>query len=488
MLLLFLFSLSGKAQDCSAFFDYTKQEISEVKLCPMAMKADIEQLHEHILSTHPNPTLYCGVDSFVNAYKSALAACSTEKTMFEFMQIVSRYLSVMKDSHTNLNPRDYLILGPKDRAVLPFFLWRINGKYYLDGIYHNDVEIGAEVLRINTISMDSLFQLSKSLSFSEGNATDAQEEIAQHMMGATFNLMQHANLGDKAIFQLVNIKGDTILYEASYVKSKTYLHDRNKEKHAAINYFIDANKRCVLTIESFDPYGLKKFKRRVDACFTEIKKQGVTDLYIDLRDNLGGMLRAQEYVLSYLNQGFVPIQMNYLYKRSRYDRFARLPFYQEWQFTNRAERVYPNGIISQEYDFYKSPIGTTKTILYEYTPQNNLNYIYKGKCSLIMNGSSMSASVLFAGWFKYMNRGEILGSPCMGGVCGTFGNSAPFRLTHSNIHVSVATLKFTPKSKSQIDLNAIQPNQYIRMNRQQLIEQKDPVYDFLKLDKHQKRK
>jgi C-terminal processing protease CtpA/Prc len=478
----------GNAQDCLSYFQYSKYEISEAKMCPEAMTADIKALHEHILNTHPNPTLYCSVEGFVQAYKKALAACSTEKTMIQFIQIITEYLSVMKDSHTNLNPKDYLFLGPKERAVLPFFVIKIDGKFYLDGIYKSKAEIGSEVLSVNGITMDSLFQVSKKLSFTEGNAHDAQEEIALQMIGATFNLIQHATLSDKAQFKLVNLTGDTVTFAASYVKSIDYLKDRGGRKEEAVSYFIDSKNRCVLTIQSFDPYSYNKFKRRIDACFAEVKKRGVSDVYIDLRDNLGGMLRAQEYVLSYLNKSGRPIQMNYLYKRSRYDRFALLPFYQEWQFKNRAERVYPNGLISQEFDFYKSPLGTTKTILYEYPLQNNLSYTYPWKCTLMMNGSSMSASVLFAGWFKQMNRGEIIGSPCMGSVCGTFGNSAPYTLRYSNLHVSVSTLKFTPKNKANIELSAIQPNHFIRMTRQQLIDQKDPIYEFLGIEKNQKRK
>lgn len=482
LLLCGLFSNLGKAQPCLSFFNYTKDDVSTAILCPDAMKADIEQLHEHILTTHPNPTLYCGVEAFVNGYKQALSACSTEKSMMEFIQIVNAYLSVMKDSHTNLNARDFLYLGPKDRAVLPFFTVRIDNKFYLEGMYKNDIPVGSEILSIDHISMDSIFELSKRLSFSEGNALQARDEIAQRLMGASYNLMHRAKLTDKAQVKLVNLQGDTVEYNANYVKSITYLRDRSGTRERPIRYFIDQQNRCVLTIESFDPYSLKKFKKRIDACFAEIKEKNVQELYIDLRDNLGGMLRAQEYVLSYLNTSSAALQMNYLYKRSYYDRFALLPFYQEWQFKKRAERVYPNGLISQEYDFYKSPLGTTKTILYDYVPQNQLNFIYKGKCQLITNGSSMSASVLFAGWFKYMNRGKIIGTPCMGSVCGTFGNSAPYSLNHSNIHLSVSTLKFTPKNKAKIELNPIEPDQVIWIERQQLIERKDPVFEFLKIE------
>jgi hypothetical protein len=488
LVLTILIPVQGSTQDCLSYFHYSKDEISQAKLCPEAMKADIEQLHEHILTTHPNPSLYCGVEAFVNGYKRAIASCSSEKTMIEFIQIVTTYLAVMKDSHTNLNPRDYLYLGPKDRAVLPFFVVRIDGKFYLESMYKNDLAIGSEILQIDSYPMDSLFAVSKKLSFTEGNAHLAQEEIAERLIGATFNLLHRANLTDVALFKMVNLRGDTLIQKAHYVKSAHYLKDRSIHLHGPIHYFIDKNKRCVLTIESFDPISLKKFKKQIDACFSEIRKQHIEELYIDLRGNLGGMLRAQEYVLSYLNLSGGPLQMNYLYKRSHFDRFASLPFYQEWQFMNRAERVYPNGLISQEYDFYKSPLGTTRTILYDYTPQNHLGYTYRGKCTLITNGLSMSASVLFAGWFKNEKRGEIIGTQCMGGIGGTFGNSAAYTLDHSNTHLMVSTLKFTPKDRVRIELNAIDPDQVIKINRQQLIQQKDPVLEYLNIKKESKKK
>ena len=488
LVLTIFIPFTGMTQDCLSYFHYSKDEISQAKLCPEAMKADIEQLHEHILTTHPNPSLYCGVETFVNGYKQAIASCSSEKTMIEFIQIVTTYLAVMKDSHTNLNPRDYLYLGPKDRAVLPFFVVRIDGKFYIESIYKNDLAIGSEILQIDSYPMDSLFAVSKKLSFTEGNAQLAQEEIAERMIGATFNLLHRANLSDAASFKIVNLTGDTLIQKANYVKSAVYLKDRNIHLHGPIQYFVDKDKRCVLTIESFDPISLKKFKKQIDACFSEIRKQNVQELYIDLRNNLGGMLRAQEYVLSYLNLSGDPLQMNYLYKRSHFDRFASLPFYQEWQFMNRAERVYPNGLISQEYDFYKSPLGTTRTILYDYTPQNRLEYTYRGKCTLITNGSSMSASVLFAGWFKNTKRGGIIGTQCMGGIGGTFGNSAAYTLTHSNTHLMVSTLKFTPKDRVRIELNAIDPDHIIQINRQQLIQKKDPVLEYLNIKKESKKK
>ena len=149
------------------------------------------------------------------------------------------------------------------------------------------------------------------------------------------------------------------------------------------------------------------------------------------------------------------------------------------QFVNRAKNVYPNGLISKEYDFYRLPKGSLYTILYDYVPTNQRNYIYKGKCSLIMNGNSMSASVLFAAWFKHIKRGDIIGTTCMGGMGGTFGNPAALTLTNSQISVIVSTLKFTPLHIKEKVLQPIIPDIWLKMSRQNLIDQIDPFEQYL---------
>ena len=191
------------------------------------------------------------------------------------------------------------------------------------------------------------------------------------------------------------------------------------------------------------------------------------------------MLRAEEYLFSYINVKGVAVQTNYLYKRSNYDRFALLSPLQQMQFVNRAKNVYPNGLISKEYDFYKMPKGTSHTILYDYVPTNQRNYTYKGKCSLVLNGNSMSASVLFAAWFKHIDRGEIIGSTCMGGMGGTFGNPAALTLTHSQISVIVSTLKFTPLHIKEKVLQPISPDIWLNMSKQDLIDRIDPFERYL---------
>jgi C-terminal processing protease CtpA/Prc len=281
--------------------------------------------------------------------------------------------------------------------------------------------------------------------------------------------------------QMVSPQGDTLIRDIAFSASWRYfLASIFSADDQEVAYSFDQNNNGILVVASFQPLSLNLYKKQIDAFFEEVEKRRCTTIYIDLRTNLGGLLRAEEYLFSYINTKQTSVKTNYLYKRSDYGRFALLSPMQQMQFETRAKNVYPNGLISKEYDFYKLPKGATYTILYDYLPENERNYVFKGTCNLVVNGNSMSASVLFAAWFKHIERGKILGTPCMGGVGGTFGNPAIITLKHSHLDVMVATLKFTPFHVKERILLPINPDIPIKATREDIIEQRDPFMEYLK--------
>ena len=464
------------AQTCTEFPNIAKSIQNGTKICPEAMVNDLVQLNEFIQDIHPNPFLYITDSVYYQSYKKALSAASSEKTVLEFAEIVADYVHGIKDSHTNFNPRDLLFQSNRKKAVVPFYLKEINEKYYLDKIYLESLPIGCEILQVNDFKSDSLYKLSKRFCFREGDALVPQTEIASKMAGIVFNLF---NSKPSINFKYVSYNGDTLSKICPTLSVKKMMRLKNWYDSEELTYYFDKNNTAVLTIKSFETRNLSKYKKQVDFFFQEIENRNCKSIVIDLRDNRGGLILAQEYLISYLNKAKTNQQMNYLYKRSKFDRFSLLPFYQRWQFQKRARIVYPRGIISKEYDFFQSPLGTVKTILYDYLPKNQLNKVYEGECTLVINGFSMSASAMFASWFRDNNRGKIVGSPCMGPMSGTFGNSATVRLSNSQFPIMISTLKFTPTKYKEIELEPIQPDVLIQKNVSNLIQNTDPILIYL---------
>lgn len=480
-ILLFI-GLRVHSQECTSIFKPKKQLVSSTYLCTDAMQEDLAQLHKHILQTHPNPTYYTSTSALIDAYNKAKASCETPQTVFEFILIINTYLNSLKDSHTGLNPKDFLYQVNMNRKVLPFFVTQIDDKFYLYGGFSDRLEAGDEILRVDQYTIAELYELAQALSMCEGEALDAQREVALDYVGVAYNLLQMSlNAQKEAKFKVVKPTGDTTMISIPFVSTwKYFLASLGGQQDEVVSFYFDDQNRGVLSISSFQPLSLPIFEKKIDAFFIEVEKRKCESIYIDLRDNLGGLLRAEEYLFSYINNNHTPIQTNYLYKRSNYDRFALLSPVQQMQFVNRAKNVYPNGLISQEYDFYRMPKGSTKTILYDYVPSNTRNYTYQGNCALLMNGNSMSASVLFAAWFKHIKRGEIIGTTCMGGMGGTFGNPAAISLAHSHINVIVSTLKFTPLHIKEKVLQPIVPDVWLMPTRQDLIDFIDPFDRYLK--------
>jgi len=464
------------AQTCTDFPNISKSIVDNTKICPEALVNDLVQLNESIQDIHPNPFLYIADSVYYQSYKKALFAASSEKTVLEFAQIVADFVHSLKDSHTNFNPRDLLFQSSRKKAVVPFYLKEINGKFFLDKIYKESLPIGCEILQVNDFETDSLYQLSKRFCFKEGDAVIPQSEIASKMAGIIFNLY---NSKTAINFKYVTYDGDTLSKICPTISIKKMIRMKNWYDSEELSYFFDKENVAVLTVKSFETRNLSKYKKQVDFFFNEVERRKCNSIVIDLRDNRGGLILAQEYLISYLNKTKINQQMTYLYKRSKFDRFSLLPFYQRWQFQKRARLVYPKGIISQEYDFFQSPLGTVKTILYDYLPKNQTNKVYDGECTLVINGFSMSASALFASWFRANDRGKIVGSPCMGPMSGTFGNSATIRLKNSQFPIMISTLKFTPTKYEKIQLEPIQPDILIQKNVSDLIQKSDPILNYL---------
>lgn len=479
---LFFIGLHVHSQDCTSIFKPKKQLVANTYLCVDAMQADLAQVHKHIIQTHPNPTYYTSTVALIEAYNKAKKDCEQPKTVLEFMLIVNTYLNSLKDSHTGLNPKDFLYQVNAKRKVLPFFVTQIEQKFYLYGGFSDQLEAADEILGVDQYPIAQLYEMAQALSMCEGDALEAQKEVALDYIGVAYNLLQMSMKEQKeAKFNVVKPNGDTTLLQIPFVSTwKYFLASIGGQQDEVISYYFDDQNRGVLTISSFQPLSLPIFEKKIDDFFIEVQKRKCESIYIDLRDNLGGLLRAEEYLFSYINNNHTPIQTNYLYKRSNYDRFALLSPVQQMQFVNRAKNVYPNGLISQEYDFYRLPKGSTQTILYDYVPSNSRNYTFQGKCTLLMNGNSMSASVLFAAWFKHIKRGEIIGTTCMGGMGGTFGNPASITLDHSQINVIVSTLKFTPLHIKDKVLNPIVPDIWLKPSKQDLLERVDPFDRYLK--------
>ena len=139
------------SQPCREYIQHKNNMKGNALICPEAMIEDLRELYQNILKTHPNPFIYCSKNELDSAYTVAQNAVLTPKSVLDFSLILAGFIKNIRDSHTYFNPRDILVLsGNKSRAI-PFYLTKIDSRFYMSQAYNNCIPVGAEILEVGTI-------------------------------------------------------------------------------------------------------------------------------------------------------------------------------------------------------------------------------------------------------------------------------------------------------------------------------------------------
>jgi hypothetical protein len=461
------------SQNCSSFVLRAKTNVVHDLICPELLIADLKELNAELKSTHPD--LYRNVDpkQLDSAYLAAISKATNPKSLLEFTLIINDFLSFIKDSHTFLNFKELFYYQKSKRHYYPFELYTVDGKNTIVKSDQNQLPIGSELLRVNGKSLSSYEELVYRLTPQESFVGEAKEEMSTLMLASFINLIQpnksneYCYVLDKDTLQKT-IQGTKF----SHIIYKTEIHRKNPEIR-----FERIGENAVLTISTFSARAINQFKNKLDEVFQDLKAAPTQKLIIDLRNNTGGYILLQEYLMSFLNVSEQSYSVNYVYKRSKNDRFEQLGKWQLRRFKKTAERYYPNGAIAQELDFYKSPEGTVDTVLNDVRLKNKNNNVYRGSCAVVVNGMSMSAAVNFTAWFQQMSRGEVFGTTAMGTNAGTFANPVTVFLKNTALPVMISTMKINPIWNATSLEKAVRPDVIHVVNFKDVKESKDALLE-----------
>ena len=469
------------SQNCIGYIPLIRENLSEAKICPEVMLNDLQKLREALEKIHPDLYHYISKEELDSNYKVAIKSVSKDITVYQFAKTIATFLNSLRDSHTNFNPQSLLFLGLKEKGTLPFYLKKINDKFFISSLFNHDSLRGKEIIQLNEFSIVDVFKESLAFSLIEGSSYSAQEEIATKGMALIFSQMSKIKLNDEIILKYVS-GGDTLSIRLKATSAKNLFLYRDIESDNSIEVSFETKSTGILRISSFEPRNLRFFKKEITNFFNEVEQRKCNHVIIDLRDNQGGYVKAHEFLISFLNYKNYEYEIEHVYKRSNYDPFAKMSALKKIRFKWSARKDDSHGL-QNEYDFFRSELGTIKVISYRTKPKNDKNIVYNDKCTLLMNGLSMSASVLFAEWFRYYNRGEIIGTPCLGSMSGTFGSSATFTLPRTGLPVMISTMKFNPSHSHKIELKSINPDKLITYSIEDIISNRDPILHYLKIEK-----
>lgn len=449
------------------------------------LKEDLSQIRRTILQSHPNPFVYVGKRSWDSTYLELMEYFEEPKTLYDFIFRTSDWLSQLKDSHVGISLMDLLYNKRGGNPWLDFKVTRINNKFYAEFFSKNSIPFGNEIIEINSVTIDTLFKQSLFFSLQEGDSFGARELYASEQIQVLYNLLYATSTSPNKIpVKHINHDGDTLF---TFVETVNFNRSRKKinqflnYKKDAVEYSIDSNNKIAfLKINSFYPINKSEYTKAIDRFFDTLTNINISKLLIDIRSNSGGYFSCVNYLFNYIDTTRTPRIKNFISKRSRFDRFesSKNPW---MKLALRIQKtIDPSEESRNNYKFYNLPLGSLDTISEFYNTRDKfLDKKYLGKCYLAINGTSISASVDCASWFRQINRGIILGESCMGPLTGTCGNPISFYLNNTNIEVLTSTMRSYTDPKFLIAAEAITPDVVLRNSLENFRNKTDIVHEYL---------
>jgi hypothetical protein len=463
--------------------DFITKEINGIEL-----QEDLTQIRRVILQSHPNPFVYVGKSTWDSTFLSLLNYFEEPRTLYDFTYKTSAWLNQLKDSHIGISLMDLLYEKHGEKSWLHFNLRKIDNKFYATYFPMNNVPFGSEIIEINSVSVDTLYKQSYVFALQEGDSFSAKEQYATEQIHVLYNLLYPSpKEPEKIPVKHINDKGDTLFtfvetinFDRSRKEINKFLNLASKE----VEHKIDTtNELAILKINSFYPVNQKEFSKEVDYFFDTIKDLEISKLLIDIRSNSGGYFSCVNYLFNYIDTSRIPRTKNFIAKRSKYDRFSS----SNNPWVKLILRIQKSLNLTEDaknnHRFYNLPYGYLDTLTELHTTRDKfLDKKYLGKCYLAINGTSISASVDCASWFRQINRGIILGEPCMGPLTGTCGNPVSFGLKNTGVEVLTSTMRSYTKPRFSIQKESIIPDVILKNTISNFRQKIDVVYEYILKD------
>lgn len=453
--LLFLFSLMGWGISLgqSALFS------------PAQIREDAEFLHAALKKKHPHLYFYAAKDS-VESFFAALSYTRDSMTEMQFYNRVSLLSEVIKDGHTLLFPSaETLNFHNRQSGFFPFKLFCKDRRLFVEANYSTAEEPapGCEILSVNHVSADSIFQHCLIRLMRDGYNTNYPvwvlnnyfSEYYSYFFGHPANYVIRYRTDAGAVAELTVpalLKNDIGINRANRYGNRAKARGLNPTPNDGITIQIDrSSRRAVLTIRDFDDRVLKRlyrqdFRKTLKAHFSELKQSAVNDLVLDLRGNQGGNLMNGITLLSYLmHEPFRVVEGFAVVANSESD---------DMNTRNKAK------------------IGRGAKWFH---PRSDA---FSGNLYLLLDGGSFSNSGIVASALRHYKRAIILGEESGGNEKVLCGNERLAVLPNTRLQIYIPTLQFVIRDLAGNKGRGVVPDVVIAPTIQGLCKGKDEVMEY----------
>ena len=449
---------------------------------------DLDSLKKTILDSHPSPFAFCGESAFEEAYQEACNALNSLTSIRDFAHIVSKFIGVMKDSHSTLDYGQLLELSfsVPNSYLVPFSVYKESNStnFYVVSDWQDVMPKGGQLISINGVDVNKLFAIAMEYACIEGSAHTAQQAIATTLLPYINTLYNPCDSINS--FELIPPGAnqpktyELAGYTQSQFKEARKERNKRKENHWVETQYNDSLSLAILRVSTFSPPSSIAFRKHIKKTFKTLHKRHYQNLIIDLRGNGGGSSSWVEYLYSFIDSTGYNTPNNVIGKNSQLaltrakgmdGAFANMFM---WLFYRNNEDV-------QSFrQLRKLPLGDMDTVYFKDPVIQKGSNIFAGNAYLLINGRSASASVDFTNTFLQRKRGQIIGEPCLGPTTGTWGNPTRYKLPNSQLAVTIATIRYNYDNTFVYIQQPIQPHKLVPTSPQDLATGKDTQVEFVK--------
>lgn len=374
-------------------------------------------------------------------------------TQNEFYLLLAPSLASINDGHSYIRmPFDQRILYTKAGGrAFPFLVDIIDSKILIAQYCGDDSTLftgGEEIIRINGVSSkDMVIEMQKL--FGGSSIANRQKAVADN-----FRFYIWMFYGFERDYDLIikNKQNESLQVSVPGITSEQYQRNIKRfpsKKNELYSFSIDSTKKSsILKIKSFGQ--LESFCAFADSAFSVINKYRIQNLIIDIRGNGGGRSVVVDSLMNFITD-------------KPYSQYRKIEIRVSQALKERYKEKYPD-----RYEWIKNyEIDELVVQEMNQTLPLNCKLRFVGNLFLLTDKTTASAAATFAGLFKELKLGVIIGEET-GGTIGYYGDYWDILTPNTAITFYISPKRFIQFGGTDLDRGVI-PDYLVRNNEDSII-------------------
>ena len=397
---------------------------------------ELKTIRQAITDYHPSPFRYISKESWSSQYQEVQSIIEKKNTIttFEYIQLVSPLIGIIRDEHSKLFPnKDFIQNTIATHRLFPFEVSKSSeSTFIIRRVIDSSIDpkyIGKEISMINGRRVTDIMEALK-LCGGSSASSDYSGTLYHALNYDNFSRLYFLCVDQSETFEIQFSSGQNESFPGYRPQKRTTtLHQFNPETSPEI-YLAPDNSIAHLRVSSFWPeafnLSFRQYEEKIDDFFQQVKDRQIQKVVIDVRGNRGGTPFLSTYLAGYFfQQPFKPFQQVTARRKAAED-FSK-------QFKGVRKPTFQSG----------SDVVTLPKRLAGFETHHEKSLIFEGEVVVLIDAGTGSASTIFASLMSQLNNISFQGEETLGDANRTTGGQYKvFELPYSKLALRIPLLLF----------------------------------------------